>query len=511
MAANKTTAVHISLIIFVMFFIISSAVAYMFYDDGRELRLQLEEAKSDQNLQKTAAQKYTNQVNALKTNIGHEFPEVGESDPAQANTVLNAMMEDMKNYGLSTPTDYKTALREVHTALNTERINLAQEQAKVRKLDAEMATLRDEYDQRAKAYDAERAAAVQAKNEAEEEHRQALQVAQDQYAKLSQQHQSLKVQMQDAKNAFDEAIREKDDRIGRLVAINNVLQDRIKKATQTTFERPDGLVQWVDNTSHLVWINLGSADNLPKQTNFSVYRKSNRGVGRDSENTLKGPEDMKGAIEVTRILGPHLAEARILDEEYFEPIAIGDPIYTPVWGANQTTAFAFVGLIDIDNDGRSDRDYLHDILTSQNATVQVEVDDEGNRTGGEIDERTKFLVIGEIPKLEELVDKKERDAATKIQAEHKKLKDEAREQGVRVVTLNDFLAFMGVKPKQRVFRPGDNRPFNLKHGARSTSTSEILGTSRTSSGQTSGLYSRSKRLKQPTSTGQTSDAYGGNR
>jgi hypothetical protein len=234
-------------------------------------------------------------------------------------------------------------------------------------------------------------------------------------------------------------------------------------------------------------------------------------VGRDSESTLKGPEDLKGAIEVTRVLGPHLAEARILDENYFEPIAIEDPIYTPVWGANQSESFAFIGLIDLDDDGRSDREYLHDVLASVGAKIQTEVDDDGNRTGSPINERTKFLVVGEIPALEDQSDNEVKDAINRMHDHLNDLKTEAREQGVRIVTLNDFLAFMGVKPRQRVFRPGDNRPFTLKAGAQSTSTSDTIGSSRVSSGQTSGLYSKSRRIPQPTSSGQTSGAFRGNR
>jgi hypothetical protein len=317
--------------------------------------------------------------------------------------------------------------------------------------------------------------------------------------------------MRNAQDAHEEAIAQKEDRISNLVSINNILQDRIKNATRTSFERPDGLVRWVDNSTHMVWINLGSADNLTKRTNFSVYRQGNKGVGVDSKATAKGPEDMKGAIEVTKILGPHMAEARIIDEDYYNPIAEGDPIYTPIWSPNQKESFAFVGKIDLDDDGRSDRELLHDLLASANANVQIEVDDEGNRTGGKINERTKFLVVGELPSLEELADKEDKDQAMKVLEEHKALKDEARLQGVRVVTLNDFLAFIGYTPRQRVFRPGDQRPFALRNGSRSTATSETVGRNRVSSGQTSGLYSRSKRLRQPTSTGQTSGAYGGSR
>jgi pyruvate/2-oxoglutarate dehydrogenase complex dihydrolipoamide acyltransferase (E2) component len=296
MAANKPTAVHFSLIFFVMATIVACVVMYMSIDDARELRAQLESDRKEKELQKTAALKYTTQVNLLKTKIGHEFP-VGEADPLQPNTVLYAMTEDIKNYSLTTPQDYKTALREVREALQVARDNLAQEQATTKQLNDTIATLKVDYDKKVQDYDGERSAAVQARLTSENEHKQALQVERDQYAKLNGEHQKIKVQMQEAKNSHDQAIAEKEDRITRLVAINDKLQDRIETATQTTFERPDGLVHWVDNGSHLVWINLGSADNLTKQTNFSVYRKSNRGVGRDSQITHPHPGAAQGGSQ----------------------------------------------------------------------------------------------------------------------------------------------------------------------------------------------------------------------
>lgn len=528
MAANKPTAVHFSLIFFVMATIVAGVVAYMSYDDGRELRAQLETNKKESEAQKTEALKYLEQVNLLKKHIGHLHEDVGsESGGVQGapgaapaggtagnappNTVVGAMEQDIQQYSLTQPENYTTALREVREALETEKANIVAQKAAS---DAEIQKLTDQVtmlQQKVQEHDAERKTAVQARMDSETEHTKALQIVRDELTKKTQEYQKLLVEKKNEENAHEQAIAEKDDRIARLESINNLLQERIKNATRSTFERPDGIVRWVDNSSHQVWINLGSADNLAVRTNFSVYQKNNRGVGVDTENSLKGPEDMKGAIEVTRILGPHLAEARILDEDYYQPIAVDDPIYTPIWSPNQKEAFAFVGLIDLDNDGRSDRDLLHDILSSVNAKVQVEIDDDGNRTGSEINEHTKFLVVGEIPKLEDLTDEEEKEAAKKIHAARKELKDEARLQGVRVVTLNDFMHFIGYTPRQRVFRPGDQRPFALKSGSRSTSTGESIGKNRYSTGQTSGVYSRSKRLGQTTGTGQTSGAYRGSR
>ncbi len=510
MAANKPTAVHFSLIFFVMATIVAGVMAYMFYNDGRELRSKVAAAEDLANKQKDDARRYSAQVNALKAKIGHQFEKIGEDAP-EPNTVIYAMNQDLVKFGgkLLPPdqSSYTAALARLRQELDSVEAKLSTAQQEVTDRDGQIQTLKTSYDSQVVQHRDERTKVENARQAEEQEHQKALQSINQQLQQKINEYNQLQLVKNQADQAHQQQLADKQDEIDRLVKINNRLREDIDAANRTSFERADGLVRWVDNSSHLVWINLGSADNLTVRTNFSVYQKNNRGVGRDSDpKTLKGPEDMKGAIEVTRILEPHLAEARILDENYYNPIGVGDPIYTPIWSPNQKEWFAFVGRIDLDDDGRSDRELLHDVLAAAGAKVQVEVDDKGTRNGGAIDERTKFLVIGEIPSLDDLTDKEEKDAAVEIGKRHQELKKEARDQGVRVVTLNDFLAFIGYTPRQRVFRPGDLRPYTLRNGSRSAATSETVG-KRESAGQTSGVYTRSKRLGQPVGTGQTSGGY----
>lgn len=74
-----------------------------------------------------------------------------------------------------------------------------------------------------------------------------------------------------------------------------------------------GEVVWVDASRKTIWINLGQADGLKPRTKFQAMQKQD-------------DEVVKGQIEVTRLLAPHLAEARIQTEEKNDPIAKGDLI-----------------------------------------------------------------------------------------------------------------------------------------------------------------------------------------
>lgn len=272
---------------------------------------------------------------------------------------------------------------------------------------------------------------------------------------------------------------------------------------QVSFERADGTIRKVDYRTKLVWIDLGTADRLPQRLSFSVYSASHHGVGR-------GREDIKGAIEVTRIIGKNMAEARILDHDIYDPIRAGDPIYTPLWSAGTKESFAFVGFFDLDEDGQSDRDVLYRKVAAAGAIVSNAVDDNGIRTGTGMTTDDKFLVRGRTFDPDLAATKEEKAKRVRIGKELQKIEDEARDKGIRIIRLADFINFMGLRADRRLWRPGEGSPRKLKAGAASATVNQTIG-NRQSSGRTSGIYSRSRRLKQPKSTGQTSKAYGGGR
>ena len=152
-------------------------------------------------------------------------------------------------------------------------------------------------------------------------------------------------------------------------------------------------------------INLGEADGLRVRTTFSVYRKENNGVGRDAE-------DIKAQIEVIKVTGAHRAEARILEDDIYQPITKGDPIYTPLWSPGITEKFVVVGTVDLDRDGIPDRERFHDIVASAGGVITHEVLDDGRRirytkfpgewaewaeNDPQVESDVKYFVIANIP------------------------------------------------------------------------------------------------------------------
>jgi hypothetical protein len=166
--------------------------------------------------------------------------------------------------------------------------------------------------------------------------------------------------------------------------------------------------------------------------------------------------------------------------------------------------------MDLDGDGKDDRDLLREAVATAGATIDNDVDEKGelwingkkpDEPKPRVTEKTKFVVIGKIGEIADTTDPDEQAIITKIAGLRKELEDAARERGVRVLSLSDFLVYIGYKQQRRLFVPGGDVPYKLKSGSHSASVNEGSGSSRKSSGTTSGSYSGDKSTKPKTFSG----------
>lgn len=498
MAASKPTAVHFSLIFFVMTTLIFGVMTYLNIKDLGEANAKLEQANEKAKQESTLARNYDDQIQALKKLIGNEQQEIG-LDNKTPNTVIGATEQDIKTHAsvLAEPT-IKNTLIKMSGQLNQTKNQLSQEQAAKNKLEAEFLALKGELnlvvDQHKSARDkAEKDLADNQKSKEEE-----VAAKDQQIAALQKENEEILIELDQLRETDAKKIKDLETKNNTYISLIDTLRSRLEKAQKVSFEVPDGVVRSVDNSTGVVWINLGQADRLPKGLTFSVYRKAHQGIGR-------GAEDIIGAIQVTRILGPHLAEARIVGDDIYQPISPKDPIYTPLWGVGRPESFAISGIIDLDGDGKSDMDQLRQIIGNANARIDNEVTEDGERLGNGLTVHTKFLVIGESPDIENAKTDEQRDKMQETLAKMKEIREEARLKAVRDIGINDFLSYIGYKPQRRLFVPGSGVPSKIKAGAKKTGVNDV------SSGTVSGAFTRSKRLKQQTSSGQTSKLFGGNR
>ena len=534
---------EIGFIFTAMLMLIFGVFTYVLWDEGKKIRQDLvvktKEAGDEKNLQR----QYLDQVNELKSKVGYpNVATVGSATDTSRDSVLGSMVDDIKSLG--GPELQRDSYVETLRAMKQKTDNLILENRnlsdKNRQLSVEfLASMKSHYQDVASGHDARRKAAEGERDVANRTKETEIRKRDDQIVTLRGVTTNLQNSLKQTKDTYTKLKKDSEGQIGRLEDINDFLTDAVRKRERITYDRPDGLVRWVDNDSGLVWINLGRDDKLTTRTQFSIYKQTHRGVGRPSapantadedeasdaadERFSPGFEDIKGSIEVTRVIGAHLSEARIIKYDIYDPIQPDDLIYTPLWAPGRPAAFAFVGLIDFDNDGASNRGELHEMISGIGGQIIHEVLDDGRRMfytefpskshdytedDSTISLQMKYLVIGQIPDLSEAASDLEKQQFRAIIGHHKKMVAEARETAVRRINLSDFLAHIGYVPRRRLFVPGlVDRPYNLKSGAASGLVGGSIG-DRTSSGKVSSLFTRSKRLKkQPVSTGKTSGRF----
>jgi hypothetical protein len=135
-----------------------------------------------------------------------------------------------------------------------------------------------------------------------------------------------------------------------------------------------------------VHINLGSADALRVGVQFGVV----------DVNELNVEEaELKSQIQVTKILGEHSAQARVLgNPSYKNPLVRGDKLYSPFWAPGRKVRIALAGDIDITGDGRGNTEQLKSMIEMAGAEVAAMISSTGDMQG-KLDSSVRFLVVGE--------------------------------------------------------------------------------------------------------------------
>jgi len=502
-ASNKPVGLQITLVFFVLTTIVLAITTYSFSSSNGQLTAAAAAAKQAEGVQKSLWQNASTDVTTLKKTIGLQPERVDDPNNQQDNTTVVGMSRlKMAEAGANAGPDMAQTITKTVAALNTTDSNRKEIVDQLKTQNEEMLSLRNRYEANELEHD-------KAKQLAETDKQQLIRARDEQLTAKDQEIGKLRKDYNDSQavnaNLIEQGAKERKrftDEITRLEAINDKIREELDGLKQISFEVADGLIRRVDNSSKTVWLNIGSADRVQPRTTFSVYAKDNSGIGR-------GQEDIKGKIEVTRVIDAHMSEAKILEEDLYRPMAANDQIYSPLWNPGRQENFSVVGDLDLDNDGRDDRELFQQIIATAGAKIDNEVDHEGNRTGDGITEKTKFLILGDIPNIADLSSDQDRARAQKVMDSLKDLRREARLNGVRIVNLNDFLGYIGYKPKRRLFQPGQERPYNLRSGAHSTSINETIEKNRDSTGNVSDSVNKGQRQKkQDVSSGQTSKRFG---
>ena len=290
--ARESQGLQIALIIFVMLTIVLAVTTFLFHSRYTEA---LKSAKDDQDRATQAMTKASNkdaECADLKRMIGM-------SDKSLAD-IREQFDKDMKAYGSNYPEDarfYNTMLNRLAEAFDDRS--------------KEVKTLKDKLAKQIEQFKGAVDSATSDLNKLTTDYT-------ERRTKVEEEQKTLMVKLDGVRKASTSAI---DQANAKEKEAQTIARDQIKiihqqgtiisKLNQPTMDVPAGEVTWVNQGSSTVWINLGRADALERQTGFSVY---------SADSTDLGKAVKKASIEVTKILGDHSAEARIVDNKLTDPI-----------------------------------------------------------------------------------------------------------------------------------------------------------------------------------------------
>ena len=468
MASRDNQGLQIALILFVLSNIAVGVTAYIYYRAAGDATKKAKAADDSADKSRQAMTKAIDRVNALKYMIeggDASFLEHvegdAEIDPLRARyaQILADAGDGLVEKSLFGVPAHYLSLSAARSKTATERSQFADrmvaektagvsqaEQARQQAI-AQQTAFKTELDQERDKFNQERAKFVNVETKLSG----ALESKQNEYTTL-----------QTNKATSDENYQKEIDRIARL---QQGLRDRLSNIQgDAVFRIPDGRVTWINQGGEIAWINVGMADGLRRQTTFSVYNYDVNGIDRSV---------IKGQLEVTQVLDQHLAEVRILRDELTDPILPGDFIFSPAWRPGRRLAFALAGKMDVNGDGKTDRDMIRNLITMNGGVIHAEVHDDGRREGV-LNADTRYVVRGLPPN--------EGESPAQAIQEYATLITEADEQGIEYINVDELLSLMGYQ--------GEARTVHLGKAAREED-----------------FRSESGPLGRPKSTGQTSGAF----
>jgi hypothetical protein len=214
-------------------------------------------------------------------------------------------------------------------------------------------------------------------------------------------------------------------------------RDNIERK-ELILDRPDGYVTYVDYERGEVLVSLTKRQGARPQMKMTIFDAKSPGIPT---------EKPKGSIELTQV-GEQFSAARIVKTiNSIDPIRLGDIVYSAAWSPNQPMRFALVGKMDVNRDGKDDRDELKRMIQEAGGTIDFDLPpaDLGKETGT-LSPRIDWYVIDNRMPLRETFSSKNATVEVSQEKLNQRVGEivrEARLNGVRPMTIEHLLAFLG--------------------------------------------------------------------
>lgn len=452
MARNNNQGALVAIIILVLLLIIAGVVAYLSINKANEYADEISGLKASLQKEEKVAEAYQIQAQVIKAYVGYEGS-VSESNTnldalsrlgpdaqaiaTDANKILAEFKKDMANFGSGEENEnYRKVISDISTALkNVAAKKTTAENQKERAVETHKVAIvtKDEEVQAFKEKYNEKAAQLQA---AQKEHEAGVRKIEDELEVRTEEIKNLNREKEAEVAEIAKSVTSLRQVVAKLTDDNNALKRKIDDYERETFDRPDGRILGVSPEIEMVVINLGSDDGLKTNTTFAVYAK-------DVTNFEKGRH--KATVEITRIVGPHTAEARITGEvDARKPILNGDQILNAVWDPGFRVSIALAGEFDLDSDGFSDLTRIIQEIESNGGRVTAYNDENGDIVG-EVDSSTRYFVLRNALDTDSKNYGRITDATRTLQGQ-------AEEFAVQQISVDKLYRWMGKQRKLKIER-----------------------------------------------------------
>jgi len=424
--------------------------------DRQTLAEQTAQAKKEQSEADTKARALANELVTLKTLIGSPDAETTKIQEEHASTLgvvlpgeggqtyhnaLTALLGDLdrERKALNETTEkYEKTQTDLATERDRNKVGVDQLTTRLNKTNADLSALQGQFQRTKAEYDAK-------------------------FQEAHKQHEATIFKADHEKNEYQRQVLQLTNDNQDISEQNRTLTGMLAGIRDPNIEYPAGKIVSVDQQAGSAIINVGKDDGLLVRTMFSVYNASVTGLSFRTVPTGRDPvycdvcqrevgrDASKASIEVMQILGPHLAEVRILDDILTDPIMAGDVIYSPIWKPGQRMHFALTaGMRLPGSSSESGTAAVKQLIESNGGIVDCWIDEtaEGDEDyiKGAISDTTNFIIVNE---------QFARQLDSRVAGVQQELVESAKLRNIKVISLEDMLLRMSWKNMTPVHRFDD--------------------------------------------------------
>jgi hypothetical protein len=470
-AASESQGLKIAVAAFITLSVILSVTSYFLYSAYTSAEGRLELAKAEETKAKTGQSSILTQYEEMRTKIGTRATDY---EPAKEeinahfkkvddrlNTIMgavNAAVEKAKNSGLQGPEldDTKGKIQQAIASLRSEpNKTYASSVDRETELMENLALLStvlslDYHDVRQRLesatsvgkaqVDVQTKAATDSQSDLQGEHKKHEEERQTLLTKVDQLTTDNDKKTTEIANLNTKLKQQQDDSARQqdtLTTIIRELRDRVERQ-ENTLDHPDGYITFVDYTAREVQLNINRRMGARPQMVMSVFDAASPGIPT---------EKPKGTIELTKV-GETLSVARIVRTvSPTDPIREGDIVYSPAWSPNTPMRFALIGKMDVNRDGKDDREELKRMIQEAGGVVDFDLPPlhVGHETG-KLTPRIDWYVIDDRVPFHEVYNQRSESNLlyeTKLQQRMGEVIKEARLDGIRPMPIGRLLNFLG--------------------------------------------------------------------